>query len=69
MTAEAASKREALGYKEVVIQVRPNTEFAELVKHLELVLTLPELPDFPGCSPCLSGLDRFVLQSRILERF
>ncbi len=67
--ADGATKREALGYKELVIQVRPDMEFRELVKQLEQVLTLPELPDFRGCAPCLSGLDRFVLQSRILERF
>jgi len=69
MAADAASRREALGYKELAIQVRPDTDFQSLVKQLEIVLTLPELPDFRGCAPCLSGLDKFVLQSKILERF
>jgi hypothetical protein len=64
-----AREREAYGPKQIVLQVRPDTDFKSLVKQLELILTIPELPDFRGCSPCLSGLDKFVVQSHVLEQF
>lgn len=57
------------GPKELVFAIRPDTDFKEMVSQLEKILTIPELPDFRGCAPCFSGLDRFVLQSRVLERF
>jgi hypothetical protein len=57
------------GPKEFVFAVRPDTDFKSIVAQLEKILTIPELEGFGGCSPCFSGLDRFVLQSRVLERF
>ena len=57
------------GIKEVMLAVRPESDFKEIVRQLEHILTIPELPGVRGCAPCFSGLDRFVLQSRILERF
>jgi hypothetical protein len=57
------------GTKELVFAIRPDTDFKTIVSHLEKILTLPELPGIRGCSPCFSGLDRFVLESRVLERF
>jgi hypothetical protein len=39
-----------------------DTPFDELVKHLEVALTLPPVGRFKGCAPCLSGLDRFVFE-------
>lgn len=57
------------GPKEIVFAVRPDTDFKTLVRELEQILTIPKMPDFGGCSPCFSGLDKFVLHSRILEHF
>jgi hypothetical protein len=63
-------KREfTLGPKELVFQIRPDTDFKTMVAQLEKILTIQKLPDFGGCSPCFSGLDRFVIQSKVLERF
>lgn len=59
----------ASGPKELVFAISPDSDFKSIVGQLEKILTFPELPDFRGCSPCLSGLDRFVLESRVLERF
>jgi hypothetical protein len=56
------------GHKEIVVALRPNAKFASIVKSLETVLTLPELEGFKGCRPCLSGLDRLVIEANILQR-
>jgi hypothetical protein len=58
----------ALGPKEVVIALRPDSSFESIVKSLESILTLPEVEGFGGCRPCLSGLDRLVVQTNILRR-
>jgi hypothetical protein len=58
----------AIGPKEIAVAVRPDTSFDSLVKSLQAILTLPELEGFGGCQPCLSGLDRLVLKSNILQR-
>lgn len=55
--------RAKAGYGELTIRLAPNTKFEEIVKVLETTLTLPKLPGFGGCQPCLSGLDRFVLEN------
>jgi hypothetical protein len=36
--------------------------FDEIVAVLKQTLTVPELPGVRGCRPCLSGLDRFIIQ-------
>jgi len=54
--------------RQVNLQIASDTSFKDLVKHLEVVLTLPKEIAPRGCAPCLSGLDRFVLESEILQR-
>jgi len=54
------------GIREVKLAVNPNTEFEKLVEILRETLVVPEIPGVRGCAPCLSGLERFVLQSEIL---
>jgi len=54
--------------RQVNLQIAADTSFKDLVKHLEIVLTLPKEIAPRGCAPCLSGLDRFVLESEILQR-
>ncbi len=51
------------GVAQIQLALDPSLPFDQLVKVLERVLTLPELPDFGGCSPCMSGLDRFVIHN------
>lgn len=58
----------AVGPKQIVLALRPDTSFDAIVKSLQATLTLPELEGFGGCQPCLSGLDRLVLNSNILQR-
>jgi hypothetical protein len=62
-----ASSQTHEGVKELVIALRPDTDFSTIVKFLEKVLVVPELPGVRGCSPCLSGLDRLVLRNSVLE--
>ncbi|MEA3274335.1 MAG: hypothetical protein U9Q81_03390 [Pseudomonadota bacterium] len=50
------------------LAIDSNTPFKEIVKQLEVVLTLPEGIAPRGCDPCLSGLDRLVLESQILNK-
>ena len=50
------------GTKEIRIALASNTNFDTLVKCLKEVLVVPELPNFKGCRPCLSGLDRIILE-------
>lgn len=47
---------------ELHLALNANTSFEELVKTLRVTLTIPELPGFKGCRPCLSGLDRFLIE-------
>ncbi len=53
---------------QLTVQIAADTSFKDLVKHLELVLTLPKEIAPRGCAPCLSGLDRFVFDSKVLNR-
>ncbi len=50
------------------LAIDSDTSFKEIVKQLEVVLTLPKGIAPRGCDPCLSGLDRLVLESRILNK-
>lgn len=57
------------GVRELVVTVTPKTEFQRLVAVLEKQLTLdPDIFGPRGCSPCFSGIERVVLDSRIFER-
>lgn len=52
---------------EVHLSLASDTSFGDLVKTLEHVLTIPELPGFKGCRPCLSGLDRFLIEDLVVR--
>ena len=52
--------------RQVNLQIAADTSFKDLIKQLEIVLTLPKDIAPRGCAPCLSGLDRFVLESKVL---
>lgn len=53
---------------ELNLAIDSRTSFKEIVKQLEVALTLPKRLAPRGCSPCLSGLDRLTLNSRILDQ-
>ena len=59
--ATTVSKKKA-AVSEVRLSVSPQMPFEDLVALLKVTLTVPELPNFKGCRPCLSGLDRFVIE-------
>ena len=62
----ATSKATRGGVRHVTVAVEANTSFKDLVAILEKTLVVPELPGVRGCAPCLSGLDRFVLEDLVL---
>lgn len=56
------------GTKEIRIAVRPDTKFEDLVRMLRETLTVPEIVGARGCRPCLSGLDRFIIEDPAFQR-
>ena len=60
-------KRPTQGVKQMVIALNDTTNFKDLVHVLERVLTVPELPGIKGCAPCLSGLDRVVIENPLIN--
>ena len=66
-----ATKKAAIKSKAAISEVRLNlasdTSFDDIVSILKVSLTIPELPGFRGCRPCLSGLDRFVIQDLVMR--
>lgn len=56
------------GTKALSISLEPDTDFKTIVRYLEKALVVPEIPGIRGCDPCLSGLDRLVIDSTILPQ-
>ena len=52
---------------EYQLTLSPDTSFDELVATLKGVLTIPEIPGFKGCRPCLSGLDRLIIEDPVIR--
>jgi hypothetical protein len=65
--ATTTTARRKVALSEVRLSVASNTSFDELVSLLKQTLTVPELPGFKGCRPCLSGLDRFVIEDIVMK--
>jgi hypothetical protein len=55
-----ATKKAAIS--EVRVSINSQLPFNEIVAILNKALVVPELPGIKGCRPCLSGLDRFVIE-------
>lgn len=68
MPTKPTARARKLGPKEVRFSLDPDTPFDEIVTTLERALTLPEVGRFKGCAPCMSGLERFVLEDPALSR-
>jgi hypothetical protein len=52
---------------EVRLALKQDMPFDDIVAALKVSLTIPELPGFRGCRPCLSGLDRFVIEDIVMR--
>ena len=66
----AASKLKArVGTRELVVSLQSDTKFKDIVRYLEKTLVVPEIPGIGGCDPCLSGLERIVLEDVIINQF
>jgi hypothetical protein len=65
--ATTTTVRKKVAVSEVRLSVASNTSFDDLVGLLKQTLTVPELPGFKGCRPCLSGLDRFVIEDIVMK--
>lgn len=52
---------------EVRLALKQDMPFDDIVAALKVTLTIPELPGFKGCRPCLSGLDRFVIEDIVMR--
>lgn len=66
-TTTTTAVRKKVAVSEVRLSVASNTSFDDLVSLLKQTLTVPELPGFKGCRPCLSGLDRFVIEDIVMK--
>lgn len=60
-------KKARVGTRAITLAVAPDADFKQIVRVLEQTLVVPRLPGITGCAPCLSGLDRLVVQSSIFE--
>ncbi len=57
------------GPKEIVLALNSKTSFDRLVKVLERVLVIDKDIFGPrGCNPCLSGIDRIVIENPALQK-
>jgi hypothetical protein len=66
-TTKSSIKSKKIGISEMRLALAPDTSFKDIVAVLEKTLTIPELPGIRGCRPCLSGLDRFVIEDLVMR--
>jgi hypothetical protein len=57
-----ATTKRKVAVTEMKVALTSSSSFDDLVAALKITLTVPELPGFKGCRPCLSGLDRVVIE-------
>ena len=55
--------------RQIGLALSSDMPFDKIVDVLKQTLTIPELPGLKGCRPCLSGLDRFVIEDIVNGRF
>lgn len=66
MATKVARKPKA-AVSEIRVSLTSDTSFNDLVSILKETLTIPELPGIRGCRPCLSGLDRFIIEDLVMK--
>jgi hypothetical protein len=57
-----ATVKKSSQVREIRLALSNDMPFDKIVDVLKQTLTIPELPGIKGCRPCLSGLDRFVIE-------
>jgi hypothetical protein len=55
-------KRREPGVRQLVLALDSKTDFKQIVNVLERTLTFKDIPGIHGCAPCLSGIDRIVIE-------
>jgi hypothetical protein len=60
--ATSTATRRKVAVTQMHVALTSSSSFDDLVAALKITLTVPELPGFKGCRPCLSGLDRVVIE-------
>ena len=65
-TKTAARRKPAIS--QIHLSLSKDTPFEEIVAVLKDALTIPELAGIRGCRPCLTGLDRFVIEDPLMDR-
>lgn len=65
----ASKLKTRVGTRELVVSLNSDTKFKDIVRYLEKTLVVPEIPGISGCDPCLSGLERIVLEDTIINQF
>ncbi len=65
--SEYLLKKARPGVRSLTLAVGATTSFKDIVHILERTLTVPELPGVRGCGPCLSGLDKVLIQDETLS--
>ena len=63
----ATAIKGSLALSEIRLSLAADTSFDDIVAALKETLTIPELPGLRGCRPCLSGLDRFILEDIVMK--
>jgi hypothetical protein len=58
----AIESKQRAALSEIRLSLAADSSFDDIVATLKETLTVPELPGLRGCRPCLSGLDRFILE-------
>ena len=69
-TPKRAPRKSAarLGTRKLVVSLKSDTKFSDIVRYLEKVLVVPEIPGINGCDPCLSGLERLVIEDLVINQ-
>ncbi|MEK6320303.1 MAG: hypothetical protein AABN33_01335 [Acidobacteriota bacterium] len=58
----SSTRKPTEGVREIRLALTSSSSFDSIVKTLKEVLVLPEIGNFRGCRPCLSGLDRIIVE-------
>ena len=63
----ATKRLKKAAMSEMRVSIDSQLPFDQIVAVLKVALTVPELPGVRGCRPCLSGLDRFIVEDIVMK--
>lgn len=58
----SVTTRQQAAVTQMHLGLMSTTSFDDIVAVLKQTPTVPELPGFKGCRPCLPGLDRLIIE-------